>query len=170
MELAYVKTLVNQQVDGLIFAGGGLTDSAYVKEIQALSERIVRRGGAVVALSEHLFPTFQVTIDNRAATRDLTSYLIKLGHRHIAMIAGPEGLHTTALRLKGYQLALKTRGIAFNPDWVVTGGFRFRGGMRAVERLWANEPLPTAIVASNDEMAFGAMVESNSVGCEFRMM
>lgn len=164
VELAYVKTLMNQRVDGLIFAGGGLTDSNYVNEIQALTERIVKRGGAVVALSEHLFPTFQVTIDNRAATRDLTSYLIKLGHRRIALIAGPKGLHTTALRKEGYRLALQAHGIALDRGLMVTGGFRFRGGMHAVERLWANKHLPTAIVASNDEMAFGAMVELKQRG------
>ncbi|MCC7164244.1 MAG: LacI family DNA-binding transcriptional regulator [Anaerolineae bacterium] len=158
VELTYARSLLNQQVDGLIFAGGGLTDSDYVKEMRTLCERIVKRGGAVVALSEHLFPIVQVTIDNRRAAQDLASYLIELGHRRIALIAGPEGLHTTALRTEGYRLALQEYGIAFDSRMIVTGGFRYRGGMNAVEQLWSIAPLPTAILASNDEMAFGAMV------------
>lgn len=158
VELTYARTLLNHRVDGLIFAGGGLTDVAYLREMNVLADRMKKRGVGVVTLSEHLFPGYAVTIDNCAATRDLAEYLIRLGHRDIGMICGPSGLNATLLRTKGYCQALQAAGIPFDPARVISGDFRYQGGIRAVEQFCAAGPLPSAILAQNDEMAIGAMV------------
>jgi LacI family transcriptional regulator len=158
VELTYVRTLLNYRVRGLIFAGGGLTDENYLREMRALVEQMHRRNIGIVALSEHLFPAHEVTIDNRAAVHDGTAYLIKSGHRRIGMLSGPAGLNTTRLRTEGYRQALQAAGIQFDPALVIPGDFRFQGGIRAIEQLFAIDPFPTAIMSSNDEMAIGAMV------------
>ena len=101
VELTYVRTLLNHRADGLIFAGGGLTDATYLRAMRPLVTQMRRQGVGVVALSEHLFPAHEVTIDNRAAARDLTGYLVRHGHRDIGLISGPAGLNTTRLRTRG---------------------------------------------------------------------
>ncbi len=164
VELTYVKTLLNHRVDGLIFAGGGLTDAAYLQEMYVLVDRMNKRGVGLVTLSEHLFPAYQVSIDNCAATRDLANYLIGAGHRDIAIISGPPGLNATSLRLQGYRQALEAAGIEFNPTRVIGGDFRYQGGMRAVETIAATGSWPTAILASNDESAIGALVALKQYG------
>ncbi len=158
VELTYVRTLLNYRVSGLIFAGGGLTDENYLSAMRALVAEMERRNVGVVALSEHLFPAHEVTIDNRAAVRDGTDYLIQCGHRRIGMLTGPAGLNTTRLRTEGYRQAIESAGIQFDPTLVIPGDFRFQGGIRAAEQLLATNPFPTAIMSSNDEMAIGAMV------------
>jgi LacI family transcriptional regulator len=164
VELTYVKTLLSHRVAGLIFAGGGLTDTAYLQEMDALIDRMNKRGVGLVTLSEHLFPSYQVCYDNCAATRDLTNYLIGLGHRDIGLINGPPGLNATLLRLQGYRQALEAAGIAFDPARVISGNFRYQGGISAVEIMAASDSWPTAILASNDESAIGAMVALKQYG------
>ncbi len=158
VELTYVRTLLNHRADGLIFAGGGLTDPDYLRAMGRLVAQMKKRGVGVVALSEHLFPAYQVTVDNRAAVRDLTNYLIGEGHRDIGMISGPAGLKTTQLRTLGFRDALRAAGLKFDSARVISGSFRFQGGMQAIEKFLSAGPLPTAILAANDEMAIGAMV------------
>ncbi len=157
VELTYVRTLLNHRVAGLIFAGGGLTDANYLREMNKLVDPIKRRGVGVVTLSEHLFPAYEVTIDNCAAARDLTDYLIRLGPRDIGMISGPAGLNTTLLRTQGYCEALEAASIPFHPARVISGNFKYQGGIRAGDQFCASGRLPTAILAQNDEMAVGAM-------------
>ena len=158
VELTYVRTLLNHRVDGLILAGGGLTDPDYLREMRALVDRMDKRGVSLVVLSEHLIPAHQVTIDNYAAVRDAAEYLIRLGHRDIGMISGPDGVNTTLLRTDGYRQALQAAGIQFDPARVIPGNFSYRGGILAVEQFLASGSLPTAILAANDESAIGAMV------------
>ncbi len=164
VELTYVKTLLSHRVDGLVFAGGGLIDAAYLKEMHALIDRMEKRGVGVVTLSEHLFPSYQVCYDNCAAARDMTNYLIGLGHRDIALISGPSGLNATRLRVEGYRQALEAAGISFEPARVASGNFRYQGGIHAVEVIAASNSWPTAILASNDESAIGAMVALKQYG------
>jgi DNA-binding LacI/PurR family transcriptional regulator len=73
------------------------------------------------------------------------------------MISGPAGLNTTLLRTKGYCQALQQAGIPLDPARVISGDFRYQGGIGAVEQFCAMGRLPSAIMAQNDEMAIGAM-------------
>ncbi len=158
VELTYVKTLLSHRAAGLIFAGGGLTDPAYLQEMNTLIDRMNKRGVGLVTLSEHLFPSYQVCYDNCAATRDLTNYLIRMGHRDIMLISGPPGLNATLLRMQGYREALEAAGIPYDPARVISGNFRYQGGIQAVEAIAVSNAWPTAILASNDESAIGALV------------
>jgi LacI family transcriptional regulator len=132
--------------------------------MHALIDRMNKRAVGLVTLSEHLFPSYQVSYDNCAATRDLTNYLIGLGHRDIGLINGPPGLNATLLRMQGYRQALEAAGIPFDPARVISGDFRYQGGIRAVEIMAAADAWPTAVLASNDESAIGAMVALKQYG------
>ena len=158
VELNYVRLLRDYRADGVIFAGGGLTDPAYLEQMQEIVRWFRSHHVPVVALGHHLFDTPQVNIDNVAATRAMVEYLIQLGHRRIGYIAGPAGLTTTALRLKGYQQALAERGLPFDPALVVESDFTYEGGQRATQALLQVDPWPTAIFGSNDMVAIGALV------------
>ncbi len=94
-----------------------------------------------------------VMIDDRSAARTMTEYLIGLGHRRIGFITGNPKYLVSEVRKSGYRDALEAAGIKWRPELVATGRFSYRSGLDAADRLLALPEIPTAIFASNDEMA-----------------
>lgn len=94
-----------------------------------------------------------VRVDDVAAARDMTNYLVRLGHRRIGFIRGAQNHIISRTRLEGYRLALLEHDLDLDPDLVVDGDLTFDSGMGATERLLALRRPPTAIFASNDDMA-----------------
>ena len=94
-----------------------------------------------------------VMIDDRSAARTMTEYLIGLGHRRIGFITGNPKYLASEARKSGYRDALEAAGIEWRPELVATGHFSYRSGLDAADRLLALPEIPTAISASNDEMA-----------------
>ncbi|MDR3527276.1 MAG: LacI family DNA-binding transcriptional regulator [Rhizomicrobium sp.] len=101
-----------------------------------------------------------VDIDNCAAARDMTNYLIGLGHRRIGFVRGPLYHGDAVMRFEGYRLALAAAGIAFDEDLCADGDYTYKTGMRAGEQLLSLPERPSAIFASNDDMAAGVMAAS----------
>jgi DNA-binding LacI/PurR family transcriptional regulator len=102
-----------------------------------------------------------VHIDDRAAAHTATQHLIDLGHSRIAHISGnpsEELVFTTHLdRRTGYCDALQAAGLVPDPALDVDTEFTLAGGEQAVHELLRRGDPPTAIFASCDEMAMGAM-------------
>jgi LacI family transcriptional regulator len=94
-----------------------------------------------------------VRVDDVAAARDMTLYLIGLGHRRIGFIRGARNHVISRTRFEGYRLALAEHGVGFDPDLVVDGDLTFESGLTATEQLLSLRAPPTAIFASNDDMA-----------------
>lgn len=110
-----------------------------------------------IAPSASVEPGRDVAIDDRAAARDMTQYLIGLGHRRIGFIRGAPAHDQTTVRFEGYKDALEEAGIPFDPDLVAEGDFTFDSGTAAADRLLDLPERPTAIFASNDDMAAGVI-------------
>lgn len=106
-----------------------------------------------------------VAMDDRLAARNVTDYLLDLGHRKIAHIAGHPDHAASLLRRQGYQEAFDAAGLARPPrDYIVEGLFTFRTGLDATEILLNLPDRPTAIFASNDEMAAAACAVAHKMG------
>ena len=84
-------------------------------------------------------------------------YLIAQGHRRIGLVAGPHGFRSAFERREGFEEALAGAGIALPRSMVADGSYTFDSGRIAADRLLDVMPRPTAIFASNDEMAAGVM-------------
>lgn len=94
-----------------------------------------------------------VTIDDMAAAKAMTAHLIAQGHRRLGFIEGNGNQSVSALRRQGYEAALAEAGIAPDPALIVPGDFTYRSGLAAAEALLALSDRPTAVFASNDDMA-----------------
>jgi LacI family transcriptional regulator len=105
-----------------------------------------------------------LSIDNRRGAHAMVRHLIGLGHKHIAIIRGPVGNYDAAERLKGYRSALKEAGLGANPAFEIIGDFNEGSGYRATRELLALGRRPTAIFASNDVMAIGALSAIREAG------
>ena len=166
IELRYLHTLNDYRVEGVIFAGGGLLDEAYLRDIRAALEVYSERGAVCVSLGKHLFPSFPVIVDNSRIVADGVDYLVGLGHRAIAYISGPTLLTTTQLRLGGYEQALAAHGLPLRTDYVLAGDYTYASGRRAAYTLAALPAAdrPTAIMASNDLMGIGCLAGLKELG------
>lgn len=99
----------------------------------------------------------RVEIDDFQAAYDITEHLISQGHKNIGFIKGDPNHGCSHDRERGYIRALQAHGIAIQNSLIAAGLFSFPSGVAAAEKLLGQDALPTAIFASNDEMAAGVV-------------
>jgi LacI family transcriptional regulator len=112
---------------------------------------------AAIATAGALPDMHTVRIDNRTAAATLTEFLIRLGHRRIGFITGSRRHGDSLERQAGHELAMRQAGIPLEQELIAEGEFTFESGRRAAEQLLDLGNRPTAIIASNDDMAAGAL-------------
>jgi LacI family transcriptional regulator len=148
-------------VDGVIL-------SSPVTDAPAALEELERRGIRFVRISpgtNHAL-TSSVFMDDVQAADDMTTYLINQGHRHIGFVIGHPNHMASDQRHFGYRRALDRAGIAYEPKLVRPGEFDFESGMAAAEALLKLSNKPTAIFASNDDMAAGVLSYAHRIGLD----
>jgi LacI family transcriptional regulator len=160
-ELAHLAVLRDYHAAGVVFAGSGYEHAAEESALRAMVAELQAAGSVVVALAPRDLDCPSVLVDNRAAAREATEHLLALGHRRIAFVEGPPGLHTSAQRLEGFEAAVAAAGAE---AMVVPGGFEFEAGAAAAERLLAD--LPEAVLAVNDEVAIGLLTGLRRAGVD----
>jgi LacI family transcriptional regulator len=155
-----VGELIDQtRVDGVIL-------SSPVTDAVAVLDELEARGVPYVRISpgtEH-GRSPSVTMDDVQAADDMTRHLIALGHRRIGFVVGHVNHTASDLRLFGYRRALDQAGIAFEPRYVRPGAFDFASGEAAGDVLLDLPKPPTAIFASNDDMAAGVLTVAHRRG------
>lgn len=105
-----------------------------------------------------------ICCDHKGASRRATQYLIDQGHRQIAFITGSLDSPTAAERLSGYQQALNENSIAVDNNLITKGKWTAACGASATASLLAEKRSFTAVLASNDEMAMGAIKALHNAG------
>ena len=101
-----------------------------------------------------------VYIDDRAAARQMTEHLLELGHTRIGFIGSDAAFTQTRQREAGFRDALAAAGVEADPALMVPGAFTFESGRDRARGLLDLPKPPTAIFASNDDMAAGVLAES----------
>ncbi|WP_417451040.1 LacI family DNA-binding transcriptional regulator [Kordiimonas sp.] len=143
-------------IDGVVITPP-LTDSAELLEalqtenIPAIVISSLGTGNAPAAL-----------IDEEAAAYEMTRHLIAQGHNKIAFIKGHPDHYASGLREEGYRRALKDENLEVPARYIEQGFFDFASGQKAASSLLNLENRPTAIFASNDDMATAAIFEAHS--------
>lgn len=154
----YIQTLVEKQVDGVIFISSGET----TEDLQFLIDNQIEL--VVVDRDVPHVPADIVLLDNEQAGYQATRYLIELGHRRIACISGPSELTPSAQRVDGYRRALCEAGLPFDPTLLVAGDFQIDSGEAGIARLLELKPPPSAVFVCNDMMAIGAIRGARCAG------
>lgn len=102
--------------------------------------------------------------DERAAAALLADHLISLGHHRIVIITGPRSFHSATEREQGFRAALATHGIPLPDHYVALGDYGFTAGHALAGALLDHDAPPTAIFASNDITAAGAIKAAHDRG------
>lgn len=95
--------------------------------------------------------------DHKGSSFQATRHLLAQGHRDIAFITGSLDSPTAIERLSGYKAALEAQGLPIRQELIVKGKWTPASGAAAIESLLAANTPFSAILASNDDMAIGAM-------------
>jgi LacI family transcriptional regulator len=150
-ETTYVSNIVHGLADGLLVV--------LPRGVETYMDSLSKQNYPFVLID------YQATSDGVCAVGatnwqgafDATTYLIELGHRRIGFITGDMFVGSSEDRLNGYRDALEAGKLPFDADLIYQGDFFKPTGFNAGRAFLGLERPPTAIFASNDEMAFGAM-------------
>jgi LacI family transcriptional regulator len=126
-----------------------------LSEAGAVRDELEAAGIPWVSVAMGLPPagSLNVRIDDFAAASAMTRHLIDLGHRTIGFIRGNPNQTSSGERYRGFMAAVEAAGLDLGAMPVEQGYFTFRSGIVASERLLDRPVPPTAIFASNDDMA-----------------
>jgi LacI family transcriptional regulator len=158
---AAVKRLLKSGVDAILLPpplcdDKGMLDQIASDGVMPLAFATARPDPAVSS----------VRIDDFAGALAITRRLIELGHTDIGFIKGDPQHTPTQLRLEGFLAAMSEAGLTVRPDRLVDGKFTYRSGLAAARRLLQVEERPTAIFASNDDMAAAATAVAHGLHLE----
>ena len=143
----------------------------------------IRNAGLPIVLvdSEDLPEHGSVIVDDEGGAFAAAAHLLELGHRDVLVLAveAPEAVAddgpttareprteaaVTVRRLRGYQRAFESAGLAIDPSSVVAGRASIDGGAAAFRRAWGLGLRPTAVLAMGDAMALGAIRAARELG------
>ena len=150
-----VDFLIGRNVDGVItipiYPSGGAYD------------KLKKRGIPVVFFDSDLpeYDLDSVIVDNESIGRMAAEYLLKKGHRRVAVLLGPEGSFTADRRWKGFEESFAEAGVALRPECVLRGQTDEQAGADGMRALLALDPRPTAVFCSNYDLTVGAIMALN---------
>jgi LacI family transcriptional regulator len=147
-----VKELLDTGIHGIILPPP-------LCESPRIHAAIVKSGALAVAIASAVprEDILSVGIDDSAAAAAMTRHILSLGHTRIGFITGNPDQAASAMRLIGYKRALAEANIPVDRALIRQGLFTYRSGMKASEQLLSMAMPPTAIFASNDDMAAAAV-------------
>lgn len=107
----------------------------------------------------------RVATSDRAGAREMTRYLLSLGHERIAFICGPPDRDTQRQRRQGFFDGFNGGDVGLDRARLVQGADTFESGLACGRRLLGgSDPRPSAIFASSDAVAAGVLVAAHEVG------
>lgn len=144
--------------DGVFLVPPLSDDARLLQRLSELKLPCARIAGSVMAES------FNIPTPERAAGRMIADHLIGLGHQRIGVITPPSTHRAAVRRVDGFRDGLIAAGLPLDEALFVEGAFDFASGIAAGERLLAQAQRPTAIFATNDDMALGVLTLSHRLG------
>ncbi|MFO7633562.1 MAG: LacI family DNA-binding transcriptional regulator [Caldilinea sp.] len=154
----YLAALLRRRVDGVLLAPAS-SNGAAVQEL-------LRQNVSVVVLDRRVDGVEVDTVrgDSVGGAYQLVHHLVELGHRRIAMLSGPADLSVSQERAAGYERALHEASLSVDPTLLLVGAFTVESGCAMMQTLLARQPLPTAIFATNNFIAAGALTAMREIG------
>jgi LacI family transcriptional regulator len=154
-----LQLVEERQVDGLIFIPPTDNSADVLKQLDDWRTPFVR-----ISPSDINSPWPFVAPDDFRGAFDMTSHLLELGHRRIGLIKGDPSHRASHRRLDGYVAALEEYDLPVDETLIKQGDFFFDSARLAALSLLTMADPPTAIFASNDDMAAGVLSAAHGLG------
>lgn len=108
-------------------------------------------------------PGILVSMDDEGGARTATRHLLDLGHRRIGFISGPTEYRLAGKRVEGWRAEMEAAGLGVD-GLLEAGDFTYQSGVRAARALLTRPDRPSAIIASNDQMALATVEIADELG------
>lgn len=146
----------------LQLARSGRVDGLLLLDLREGDERVARLTAYKVPFvcigpPPHGSQCASVSVAAAAGAALAVRHLLRLGHRRVALIQLPSELTDSEPRYQGYAAALVEAGIEPDPALTIEGGRSQEDGYGAMQELRSQPIPPTAVLASSDALAFGAL-------------
>lgn len=144
-----------RRIDGGIFIG--------TKQDEPFVDELIAEGFIVGIFDQEHTGTpapnrIVANFNNESGMKQAIAYLLGLGHRQIGLINGDRSRLSGMAKYEGFHGAMRQHGLEIQPDWIIDGDFTEEAGYNAIKELLQRaEQIPTAIIAANDSVAFGAV-------------
>lgn len=159
LEANLLSLLRSLRPDGVLLTPPNSDDPRVLDVLERNGTPFVRLGAEA-----HLDRGMRVFMDDRQAAFDMTEHLIAANHRRIGFVSGPASYAASRARREGFEAAMARHGLEIDEALIVEGDFTFEAGRRAGAALLDAGNRPSAIFASNDDMALGVLNAAASIG------
>lgn len=146
-------------LDGVIMTPPMSNHEMLVRAIEATGLAVVR-----VAPDNIHMPNPRIAMDDELAAKAMIKHLSDKGHKKIGFVRGPGDHPSSHHRLRGFKSGMMSEGLSVSDGFIVEGDFTYRSGLDAGRQLLALPEPPTAIFASNDDMAAGIVASAYMLG------
>ncbi|WP_407272264.1 catabolite control protein A [Radiobacillus sp. PE A8.2] len=150
-ELALINTMLEKQVDGIVFMGGKITEE-HVHHLKTSPVPV-----ALAATIDQTQSVPSVNIDYEQAAYEATQVLIKNGTSHPAFVSTVEESEVNNLKFQGYVRALQDNNQEIDSNLIIRGDFTYQSGIEAFDKINALNPRPKGVFVASDEMALGVI-------------
>ena len=157
-ELQLINTMLEKQVDGILFMGGEITEE-HIRQLTSSSVPVV-----LSSTYDKTNTIPSVNIDNEKAAYEATKFLIEQGNNNVAFIYGHDETPISQFKFEGYKRALAEFDFKFNQDFIVNVDYSYDSGIKAVKQLLSLDRKPTAVFVASDEMALGVIHGAQDMG------
>lgn len=148
VDSAYKSILKGRRIDGLIIGAEQFGD-------KQLAELLLKDFPFVMVGKSRNISHYYVDVDNVDGARRMTRHLISLGHKNIAMLAGPETYPSVADRVKGFRKAMNEAGL--NPDRIYYCPYWTEKAAQTAKEIICEKNRPTAIFAAAGDLVTGVL-------------
>ena len=150
-EIQLINTMLEKQVDGIIFMGGTITEE-HIEQFTSSPVPVVLAG---TFDETGVIPS--INIDYEQAAYEATTFLINQRSTQPAFITTEQQIIANELKYKGYKRALKDAAIDLNEQFIVKGESSYNAGISGIRRLLSLDTVPKTIFVVSDEMALGVI-------------
>jgi LacI family transcriptional regulator len=158
-EFRIATKLIQHGVDAMVFVGLD-HQPALFSQLEDFERPYVLTWGVDPM---HRHPS--IGFDNQAATYSIARHLLALQHRDFGLLSAPvEGNDRARSRGEGLRMALQEQGFKIRDECIQYAPISLGAAKEAMERLLALRERPTAVVATNDVIAVGAMLACREAG------
>lgn len=154
LEIEYMRLLAQYQVAGVILAGAAWRDDDFRPRMESAVKDLRLQGVRVIGCAPQEITMPCALVDNEDIGRRAFHQLAGLGHRHFAILSGDASNFSNQLRVQGFVAEAEKAGASWLEE---SGSFSWLHGHDAMQRLLAERPEITAVYATNDNIAVGAL-------------
>jgi len=150
-EVHLINTMLEKQVDGIVFMGGQITDE-HIQQFNSAHVPVV-----LAATKDDTKHIPSVNIDYEKAAYEATTDLIERTKEQPALITGGKHVQANGYKYQGYVRALEKAGIELDESYIFENETTYNGGIDAAGEMLEKGKRPKAVFVTTDEMAVGVI-------------